>query len=272
MNNSQLAHVWAQGMKKSGKGSNMFFEGDTIYSYGHHFPIATMYQFSRDYSGGTILFNSNGYSITTAKHKSQVRNAIDRTKWEVIEVPNPLPGQDHANNIEFLKNKAIETRALALKAIRYAYSYASELEGVLRSLRVYCKWANQKLPKGLPKEFTPDECAVFLAKKESFNKKVNAKDEADYQAWSFDFSIKKVWHSKPVKLRLKNGHVETSRGACAPLDDVMSAFTQLENGTLEAGTVIGNFTIDSVNESDIKIGCHSIDLTEIRAVLGKISV
>lgn len=37
MNNSMVAHLWANEKKESGKGSNLFFEGRSIYSYGYHF-------------------------------------------------------------------------------------------------------------------------------------------------------------------------------------------------------------------------------------------
>jgi len=38
--NADVAHVWAQQVQDEERSGNMFFEGDTIYSYGHHFPIA----------------------------------------------------------------------------------------------------------------------------------------------------------------------------------------------------------------------------------------
>lgn len=39
MNNSMVAHLWANEKKESGKGSNLFFEGRSIYSYGYHFEV-----------------------------------------------------------------------------------------------------------------------------------------------------------------------------------------------------------------------------------------
>lgn len=37
MNNSMVAHLWANEKKEFARGSNFFFEGKSIYSYGHHF-------------------------------------------------------------------------------------------------------------------------------------------------------------------------------------------------------------------------------------------
>lgn len=53
---------------------NMFVELENgrrvIYSYGHHFPIAMRI------SNGKYLFNEDGYSNTTAHHKSLVKSYI----------------------------------------------------------------------------------------------------------------------------------------------------------------------------------------------------
>lgn len=70
MDNRTLAQKFSEGAT-SGKGSHMFIEGDTIYSYGHHFPIA------KRLPDGKVLFNTEGYSSTTAKQKSYVRRALN---------------------------------------------------------------------------------------------------------------------------------------------------------------------------------------------------
>lgn len=77
VSNSELARRFAAGETK-GKGSHMFIEGDTIYSYGYHFPVAR-----RTPQG--MLFNSKGYSSTTARHKRLVGNAIGGNYIEVID-------------------------------------------------------------------------------------------------------------------------------------------------------------------------------------------
>lgn len=34
-----VAHLWANEKKESARGSNLFFEGRSIYSYGYHFEV-----------------------------------------------------------------------------------------------------------------------------------------------------------------------------------------------------------------------------------------
>jgi hypothetical protein len=68
MNNSQLVHSYAHQMQTGAKGSNLFYEGRTLYSYGHHFPICHI---SIGKTGEEILFwNNASYSNTTSKHQS----------------------------------------------------------------------------------------------------------------------------------------------------------------------------------------------------------
>ena len=45
-NNRQLAHVWANQSQDTGRNANgsMFFESDTIYSYGRHYAMARIYK------------------------------------------------------------------------------------------------------------------------------------------------------------------------------------------------------------------------------------
>lgn len=54
---------------------SVFAQGDTIYSYGTHFPMATVY---RDNKGRArfVLVNGDTYSVTTSGHQSMVRGVI----------------------------------------------------------------------------------------------------------------------------------------------------------------------------------------------------
>lgn len=74
MNNSMVAHLWANEKKESGKGSNLFFEGRSIYSYGYHFEVGRIV---RNKCGEkAYLLNDKYYSSSTCKHQHCVRSAI----------------------------------------------------------------------------------------------------------------------------------------------------------------------------------------------------
>ena len=69
MNNKDIAKAYATRAKNSASGSNFYFEGAVLYSYGPHFPVAVI-------RGSRAFFNSDGYSPTTGRHKSLARSAL----------------------------------------------------------------------------------------------------------------------------------------------------------------------------------------------------
>lgn len=65
----ELPHIWANQQQDEARAGSFYFKGATIFSYGSHFPIATI-------EGGNVLFTMRSYSNTTAKHISKARQAI----------------------------------------------------------------------------------------------------------------------------------------------------------------------------------------------------
>ena len=79
MSHRNVAQAFADGATK-GKGSRMFIEGDAVFSYGKHFPIAKRYfKYNIDY-----LFNAEDYSSSTASHKRYVRRAISGSTLLIV--------------------------------------------------------------------------------------------------------------------------------------------------------------------------------------------
>ena len=69
MNNSQLCHAFAHQVRPSGRGSNLYYDGPRLYSYGPHHPLAEL----RD---GFALLNPRRVSITTTHHASCAAHAL----------------------------------------------------------------------------------------------------------------------------------------------------------------------------------------------------
>lgn len=74
MNNSMVAHLWANEKQESANGSNFYFEGESIYSYGRHFEVGRIARNKRGEKA--YLINDTYYSSTTSKHQYYVREAI----------------------------------------------------------------------------------------------------------------------------------------------------------------------------------------------------
>ena len=75
MNNKMVAHLWANEKQDSATGSNFYFEGTSIYSYGRHFEAGRIVRNKRDEKA--YLITTRYYSKTTAtKHMPKVWGAI----------------------------------------------------------------------------------------------------------------------------------------------------------------------------------------------------
>jgi len=69
--NQEVFHIFASGTQSQGRShnGNVYFDGDVLYSYGSHFPLAIKYK-------GRVLLNGDSYSVTTSKHQGQARQAL----------------------------------------------------------------------------------------------------------------------------------------------------------------------------------------------------
>ena len=70
-----VCHLWANQSQDHARnsGNSVWFSGDTIYSYGSHFPMARIVTNGKGETA--VLHNSDSYSVTTSCHQSQVRSA-----------------------------------------------------------------------------------------------------------------------------------------------------------------------------------------------------
>lgn len=69
----EVAHYWAHQLKKYARSGNMYFYGDTIYSYGDHFPMAKVITYK---GKKAYVVNSDRYSNSTSKHQNIVSESI----------------------------------------------------------------------------------------------------------------------------------------------------------------------------------------------------
>ena len=71
--NEKLTELFNKQSQHFGKANNLFFEGNILYSYGHHDPLAIV-------NDTYILINDTGYSVTTSKHIAIARNVTSNRK------------------------------------------------------------------------------------------------------------------------------------------------------------------------------------------------
>ena len=107
MTNRELAESYAL-LNTTGHTGNMFIDGQTIYSYGYHFPIATRL------ACGWYLINSERYSNTTARHISHVRMALIGSN--IIESPMFGSPAKLAIDFDYLHSKYEEAMSKKARA------------------------------------------------------------------------------------------------------------------------------------------------------------
>jgi hypothetical protein len=94
MTRLQIAEAFANGATK-GKANSMFIDGDVIFSYGYHFPIAVRL------NSNTAVFTSRNYSRTTSMHKGFVRRALETAGYTLtlkeLEREDVLGGYAYGN-------------------------------------------------------------------------------------------------------------------------------------------------------------------------------
>lgn len=111
----EVARAWARGDKL--KGSRMFTDGNTVWSYGTHFPIATKLD------NGQVLFNDDQCSSSTSGHQSYVKRVIDG--YDVIEC-------DTDEILRAVRNP--KGPIMITKLVKH-----ESFEGILNNLRDYLK-------------------------------------------------------------------------------------------------------------------------------------
>ena len=110
MKNSEIATAFKDGYEAKNSNESFFVEvknGVTMaFSYGYHFPICLKFE-------DGVLFNKNGYSNTTARHKNLILSYIKddlsdedyKTTEELKEVVSQIRYSDIKSKAELIETK-----------------------------------------------------------------------------------------------------------------------------------------------------------------------
>lgn len=267
--NAQCAHVWAQNTQDHGRGSKgtIFFSDGVIYSYGTHFPIARHF-------GGVVLFTSQGYSISTSKHKSYVLRACSHLR--VYEVNNVL-----ANSIFEHKDNAAEmVRRIEIEISKgdrsrvYKRMYFTRAQSMVQECKSYCAAVGIE-PPALPELSTAQLTAQDIPRELRRVNKLTYEEQR--AAWR---KGKRQNAPGPIMLRLAGDNVRTSHGAEFSLNDAKAALYFIRR-TVKSGedficdvTIpLGSFRIDAISkDGDVRAGCHIVSNTEIETLAKEIGL
>lgn len=293
-NNQQLCHVWASQSQNNGRNSNgsMFFEGNTIYSYGRHYAMATIHENGQ---GKLVLVNEHRYSMTTGRQRSDVIDAIRGTNY--IMVPDVTSLNSESNEI-YLYNclvnsidEALNTRKLwgsmdyvddALKDLNLYLSFNNKptvtLEPLYYASMTECKYVKEA--KKAEKERTKTFKQRIAAEKYEVEQKQIKIDHANLvQQWLNGAQInerirwdlfKNEYPTNVIRIKPSDSTVvETNSGAEVPLRHALLLLKSTINKEVKQGDRVGHFKVDEIKQDTLEIGCHTISIEQAKSVLIK---
>jgi hypothetical protein len=295
-NNNELAHTWAGQTQNEGRAGSLYFNGKTIYSYGSHFPIATM-------DGNNVLFTKRTYSNTTAKHIGLTRRAIShKTLIYCYDVPTNLKyaTSEHENNLNRWKREINSLfNELGNKKIRNTQDRINGINTLISELNIYCQYfkltiKDKELKKLLALVKQPDfleQARTAKDKENTANEKKMKQAIKAYDVWlnlwrKYDTDGLQELPAKTKELcnfysnhsesftRLRynadENSLETSKGVQIPAEIAKRAYIQL-NGCMEGvcksiNVPVMSYTITETTKDYIKAGCHTIPKSDINYI------
>lgn len=296
MKNRELAHEFFYAQQgATGSASNMFYNNDVIYSYGHHFPMCKKI---RNKGGETIayLFTSKGYSVSTSAHLSYTRQAIPSIV-PCFEVPKVDISQamkitrfnreSHQENLKYflqLAENAFERSAKPRIRESTKLDCINSTNAALKRFKEYSQFFKIKLQlnkvqKALFNAAANPELLTDLqtAKSEQLKKeaaKLKRKQKQNHLDW-----LSGEKHSSPYRydgfdhLRIVKTHfgentpeyetsIETSQSVKIDCQEARKLFLAIRSGRLKEGMKVHYYTVDKITDKTIKIGCHLLLISE----------
>lgn len=295
-NNPELSHIWANQTQSHGKGSSMFFENESIYSYGYHFTIAKHQQNKEGKK--CVFFNDRKYSNTTNKHQNLVWRAIPENVpvFDVLSFINDLDAATtaHKDNLTNYINKAEDAKSKAIKATKNKMYYLQSVKNNLDNFEEYCQFFtitdlaqfNPILGHGLSvaERFdklntwyldfvVSDDLKRWQQKQDENRKKAELKalEYAKEKIEAFrQFKVSSIYANLGhylLRYNKETQNIETSGGVKMNALIFLKAYNRLINNELNKGQHVGDFVFNGVENDIVSVGCHKIPMTEIQNVV-----
>jgi len=287
-NHSQVCHAFNLQNQSEGRAGNIFFEGNKIYSYGHHYLLGEFIEPS------TILINNKGYSNSTSKHiyileqatrdKKQVLLThihldlvllqLDEMYKSLIKARKPLR---YRNQIEFLYSAFInEVNFLGGFYIDNRFNYSFDFVAYSQMNKEQKeKYQRINEIRNLANEFTTTEAfkrkvqraKELEATKEQRQKEKREKQRAEQIENFYSYKGSRINWLEFDLLRLSKcgEYVETSQAVRIPLKEAQRYFKLFSSGAKLIGEKISQFTTIS-NDNYLQIGCHKIEHKEANRI------
>lgn len=298
MDHQTIAHRWAQDTGAKLTGYAMFCASGIIYSHGRHFPIARFVSTPERRgkpSQRVILFNADGYSVSTSKHQSYTRRAIP-AGVPVFKIPALSEYEDYTAPVYGKRvlawhvEKAAELYAKAQKARTNGPYLEADAERHLTEAERFAAAFGHKFKRPASLAVLAAAVAKETAKQAKAAKKARAEQEerqrvaAERQReidaerfadWAAGVTVHcpTSYRARPDgsayvrRYQFADGtqELQTSQGASVPWEHAVKAFRFIRlcvekgEGWQRNGRVVrvGHYQIDRIEPNgDMTAGCH----------------
>lgn len=274
---SDVAHVWAHRLQEEARNStrSLFFNGDTIYSYGRHFPIAR--HVTDKHGRACVLFTTRDYSVTTSGHKSAVRCAIpDGLRvfhvQDVTAQPNAGVLDGYAMRIESALLKATRARLNADWHLRDATELVDEANAFSIAFRLRRRFA---LPDDASLSALKERARLAAVKDAAARRKRERAHVVEQSErltkWA---GCALTWERGRNYMRVRGLMVETDIQAEVRIDEVqaiapavVAMFAAGETYKRNGHTLhVGQYPLEEVTADAVRVGCHTFTRAEVERI------
>ena len=260
---STIAHLWANRTQDEARNSgNFYFDRDTIYSYGRHFPIAKHVRNEEGLSA--VLFTTRSYSNTTRRHISVVWQSANHK----LIIQCYRPDATHEENFNQWLSEA-EQIAANLQNARKPEKYLNKLESVSNQANRYATFYSIEIPAVLSTILSikdKNEYSTYYQQKRAILEAERLKREAELKKqhkkalneWKTGKTSRLYVRIETDYLRLnqEQQRIETTQAVQIPLELGKRLYNSIKANTLKVGDKVLNFEVNEVGQK-IKIGCHT---------------
>lgn len=285
-NSTEVTHVWASKSQEMGRtsSSNVYFNRDTIYSYGMHFPMA------RHLPDGSVAFTTRTFSPTTSGHCADVRRAVSHLTKVYLRDVVSLPNQQ-IDSVKAQINKLVDEAALARMTVTKdrllgeAKDIAENFNLYAKAHKARCRIKIESITGvdlvGLKARLAVKAKADAVRKKKLDDERAvrNAAALIEINAQKLEYRAKwrqGIGANAPgdVMLRVSRDstEVETSRSAAIPVAAAMTLWPiiqRVKGGSKDyrVGQSVGRYTLTQIMQNgDITVGCHHIKFAELEGI------
>jgi hypothetical protein len=266
--------------------------GDILYSYST--PIAA---FRESAKGLVVILNNYIYSQTTSGHQSDIRSAVTQPIFEYDSIPKWV-SQDVetiGNGRSYYGRKSVNDEPHKIEASQIWQQYHDIYVALLETaclkkfsrtsddrknmafqyaakanrIKEYFALSDADYPV-LTFEITDElQAALDAANARKLEREKLAFEKSKQERLDWLAGISHTYpnaHTNPIVLRIhpsEENRVQTSRGAVVPLRVCKSLYTAFKSQSMPDDTQVGNYTLNSVSEQGITIGCHDISADEL---------